>query len=357
LRYCSNNRGALHVITKRSMIHFCEKTHIKGKNVNERIPNIFTEPEQDMKPNFIITQIIQGFEYGHGKISGEEASGVLKIMDDTLRYSPDILVPIDRDDEGNILDDDGCGDGRGVGTVFSRDRHYKRSLNRAKAFGGSVVMATATRIGLGLTTGESLNDDFNQSIDVLIDHDIDFGAHTDEHAHGPNCGCGAIDKAPEILLAVAKYEIPIRGTISFLGIDMDGIDDIYRNFRSYASNSIARQTEYSGKKVMDRIIDEAKVVKQLSGEHKEKSILLNMVRGFTANQELVRSNTDEQAQIFAVDVWRLQDLVSDLYRGDKKQQHKALLSELVYTLATAAVLTKGDLPVYIAQESSSPVTV
>lgn len=324
--------------------------------MSEQIPNLYTA-EEDMKPHFTVTQIIQGFEYGHGKISGEASEETMRIVDETLRTSPDILVPIDRGDDNEIIDDDGCGDGRGVVTIFSGDHRFKRSLNRAKAFGGAVTMTVATRIGLGLTSQGSLNGVFEESIDTLIDNDVDFGAHTDEHAHGPDCGCGAIDKAPEILSAIAKYEIPIRGTISFLQIDMDGIDDVFRNFRAIISGPLTKQTEYSGGKVMERIVDEAKVVKQLGGDHKEKSILLNLVPGYTANQDLIRQKTDENAQIFAVDVWRLQQIAQDLYRGDKQQQHKALLSELVYTLATAAVLTKGNLPVYIAQEAVSPVTM
>ena len=48
---------------------------------------------------------------------------------------------------------------------------------------------------------------------------MDFGAHTDENAKGENCGCGAIDRAPEAVLAALKYEEPIRGVIEALGSD------------------------------------------------------------------------------------------------------------------------------------------
>jgi hypothetical protein len=182
--------------------------------------------------NFTVTKIVQGVEFGHGTISGESNAATLAQLDDTLTKNPQILIPIDLDDNGDIIDDDGCGDGRGVLTVFSGSKRFRRSLNRAKVFGGSVTMATATRIGLGLADVTNLNAAFDETVDVLIDENIDFGAHTDEHAQGSNsnCGCGAIDKAPQILLAIAKYEIPIRGTISLLGIDMSDIDEVYRNF-------------------------------------------------------------------------------------------------------------------------------
>ena len=59
--------------------------------------------------------------------------------------------------------------------------------------------------------------------------------------------------------------------------------------------------------------------------------------------------TEDQAQIFGVDVWRMKDIADKLHSGQPDRQHKALLSELVYTLGEAAVLTKGDVPVYMIQ--------
>ena len=294
--------------------------------------------------DFTVTRIIKGFEFGHGSISGVAADhDTLAKVDKLIQNSKDLLVPVE-------IDDDGCGDGREVLTVFSHDTKYKRSLNRAKVFGGSATMVTACNIGLGDAGNATLNDVFEQSIKTLDERGMDFGAHTDEHMHGRNCGCGAIDKAPQIVLASLKYELPIRGAITVLLDDTGGINDVYNNFRAYAKE-VALHPVYSGMQVMDKIIDNkhSRVVKQLGGDHKECRIVLNTIRGFTVNQQLIRDETDGKAQIFAVDVWRMQDIAEKLCSKNPDLHLKALLSELVYTLATAAVLTKGDLPVDMIQ--------
>ena len=298
------------------------------------------------KPTFTVTRIIKGFEFGHGNISGLAANlEALTVVDKAIRDNPDIIVPIDKDDNGEFIKDDGCGDGREVLTVFSLDRNYKRSLNRSKVFGGSATMATACAIGIGRAGSDSLNELFDRAIKHLDEHDMDFGAHTDENMHGKNCGCGAIDKAPQILFAALKYEIPIRGAVTLLSDDTSGLNEIYACYRDYVQQ-LANHPEYNGMQVMDKILNNkrSRIVKQLGGEHKECRIVLNTIRDYTVNQKLIRDATNNQAQIFAVDVWRMQDLADKLF-DDPKLKHKAFISELIYTVATAAVLTKGDLPV------------
>jgi hypothetical protein len=100
------------------------------------------------------------------------------------------------------------------------------------------------------------------------------------------------------------------------------------------------------------------VIKMLNGEHKERGIVLNHIAGYTVNQRKIRESTQEQAQVFAVDVWRMNDIAMQLFPGQYDLQHKAILSELVYTLATSAVLTRGDLPVDMiqAQEENALAT-
>lgn len=298
------------------------------------------------KPQFTVRRIAEGFEFGHGQISGRAAERrILAKVDEAIHGNPEILVPIDKDDKGRMLADDGCGDGRAVLTVFSLGKRYKRSLNRSKVFGGSAAMAAASIIGSGEAGDHSLNHIFEDSIGVLDNKGLDFGAHTDEHMHGQNCGCGAIDKAPEILLATLKYEVPIRQVVEMLSDDVTQLNKVYANFRNYVQQ-LANQPGYSGKQVMDTILNNkhSRIVKQLAGNHRECRIVLNKIRNYTVNQKLVRSVTGDQAQIFGVDVWRMEDIAQKLY-NDRTRQQSAFLSELIYTVATAAVLTKGDLPV------------
>ena len=307
------------------------------------------EPERDMnKLAFSTTLISDRLDFGHGQISAAESEpSMLILLDETIRR-PEILVPIDTDDQGRIIDDDGCGDGRGTKLVFTSTETYKRSLNRAKVFGGAVTMTAAGLIGTGGASNLTLPRVFSRAIDLLEAEEIDFGAHTDEQAHGDNCGCGAIDKAPEAVMAALKYEDPIRESIKLLGADTSELDVVYSNWRDYVTQ-FAEHPDYSGRKVTEGIISRGKVVKQLAGGHREKAIVLNTVPAYTVDQEFVRQATGGQAQTFAVDIWRLQRIAANSYNGQTTRQNQAYLSKLVYTLAVSAVLTKGDLPVYMTQ--------
>lgn len=311
--------------------------------------NIPDNPEQ-RDDKFIISRVSDALDFGYGNISGHDDDPyILDLVDSAITQSSEILTEVDKDDEGHILDDDGCSDGRETILVYQLDKVYKRSLNRAKVFGGSVAMAAASMIGVGRVHDKSLNEVFETAVSTLNEKKLNFGGHTDEHAHGDNCGCGAIDRAPDALFAALKYEEPIRDVINALGISSNGIDEVFANFRGYVG-AWPEQEDYKPLNVMDRIFRAGKVVKRLGGPHRERRILLNQVRGYTVNQKLIRDVTQGRAQAFAVDTWRLEDIAANLYNDQPDLQHQALLSELVYTLAVAAVLTKGDLPVYMIQD-------
>jgi hypothetical protein len=312
--------------------------------------DIHNEQYEQMKhPQFTAKKIADGLEFGHGTISGKTEQEIQNTVEAVI-FSDKILVEVDTDDTGQIIDDDGCGDGRGVSRVFTREEVYKRSLNRPKVFGGAATMTMAIRVGLGLGEGKNLNLVLNEATDELNVKGVDFGAHTDEHARGNNCGCGAIDRAPEIIEAAKKYKEQIAGVIDLLGLSNVGLPEVDENIASWVRN-LADYNEYSGSAAMDGILHSANkpVIKQLNGEHKEIAIVLNHIAGRTINQQAVRSATDDEAQVFGVDVWRMNEIAMQLFPGDSETQHKAILSMVTYTLATAAVLTKGNLPVYVIE--------
>lgn len=331
--------------------------------MSERAPDIFLfhneSAEQDRMPQIEVTQIAPGLAFGFGEISKEKIShDDLALVEDTILQNPDILIAVDTDDYGNQLDDDGCGDGREVKTVFTRDEQFNKSLNRSKVFGGGATMATAIMIGTGNAGEAPLNDVFSASMAKLRQSDVNFGAHTDETANDEKCGCGAIDRAPDALAAALRYERPIRGVIEMLdGVDTTELDTVYDNYREYVPLQLLKSKEYDSAQVMDEIVSkETKVVKQLGGQHLESGIVLNEVEGFTVNQKLVRDVTGSRAQTFAVDVWRLQEIAEKVTSGDPKLSQQAMLSELIYTLAIAAVLTQGDLPVYKIEKAETQST-
>ncbi|HVX24001.1 MAG TPA: cadmium-containing carbonic anhydrase [Candidatus Saccharimonadales bacterium] len=308
------------------------------------------------EPKFYVTRITEGLAFGEGGISGaaekDTDTEVLRKLDEAIEYHSDLLVPVDLDEAGEPLSDDGCGDGRDARLTYRLGQQFKRSLHRAKVFGGALVMGVASTVGLGEARNRPLQELFTDTITELGEKHINFGAHTDPAYENPEvdkCGCGAIDRAPEAMMAALKYQGPIRAVIGALGVNDEGLDGVFQNFGQYVSEVIARHPAYSGKRVMKEITNAGKVIKQLSGEHRERRIILNDVRGYTVNQRLLRQLTDDQAQVFAVDIWRLTDIATQKYAEAPSRAHQALLSELVYTLGIAAVLTKGDLPVYRVQ--------
>jgi hypothetical protein len=187
------------------------------------------------------------------------------------------------------------------------------------------------------------------AIEELDEHNIKAGAHTDDQASGKNSGCGAIDNAPRVVRASVKYEKEIRETIGALGVDTSELSSVYANFHAY-SGAMPDEENYSGRRVMGKIISAGKVIKQLVGEHREKYVVLNSVKGYTVDQALVRERTGGRADVFVVDLWRLEDIATGLHPEDAEAEARTYLSELVYTLGTAAVLTKGDLPVYLIHQ-------
>lgn len=299
-----------------------------------------------------VTRLVDGLGFGKDDgISFKNRTDVTpeerQHVEEYISTGP-VLVAVDTDKLGNMLDDDGCGDGRDWKTILVKVGDTvevkNRSLNRAKQFGGGITMAAAGLIATGHSAGASLRSVFTDSIHTLEAKRLGFGAHTDDHAHGDNCGCGAIDKAPEILDNALKYEEPIRNVMNVLGIDPEHVNTAFTNIKAFVPDMDAES--YSGRSVAEEIIEEGKVVKQLTGKHLEMYIVLNKVFGHTADQQTVRDITDDRVQIFSVDVWRMRQFADEVYDTEDNRE-VAFAGELIYTLATAGTLTAGDLPVYV----------
>jgi len=327
--------------------------------LSESAPNFNTylENEREKMPEIMVTEISEGLGFGHGSISTETADSVLQAeVHEIVHTDPEIVVEVDTLEDGSPVQDDGCGDGRGVKTIFTKAKEFARSLHRSKILGGGGAMTVAARIATGDTEAESLNDDFADAAKLLIHKGIDFGAHTAEHASGEKSGCGAIDEAHAIIRAAVQYKEPITQVMNTLGVSEDVISQAYSGYESYA-DILPEEPDYSGKEVVDTVIEHGKVVKELEGEHKELRIVLNMIKGYTVNQELVRELTQNKAQVFAVDVWRLEEIADRLYEQDTHKAQVAFAGEVIYTLATTGVLTKGDLPVDIIEEQQQVATL
>lgn len=295
-----------------------------------------------------ITKVTDGLGIGEGSISGvsiahDAGAAVMRHVDETIA-SPAILVDVSTDDTGHMVDDDGCGDGRNTKIVMRGKELLRRSLNRAKVFGGGSTMAMADLVGSG-GAEDTLLGTFHKSIDLLASHMINFGAHTaDSVSSSDKCGCGAIDEAYTSIERAVAYRAKIKSQFVALGVSTNGLDAVFDNFDKSAKQ-FSGQT-YRGREVMDLIIERGKIVKQLGGVHVEARVILNFIKGKTIAQAKMHEVSDGKVDVFGVDVWRMQELADLLHPNDKVAQTRAFQSMLVYTLSVAAVLTKGDLPVY-----------
>ena len=327
--------------------------------------------ETDKHVEIEIVRFAEGTGYGEGGISGverREAAGpeVIRAVEAVITNPDEILVDVGVDSDGNMLDDDGCGDGRGIAKIFHKGKELLNSMNRhrAKVFGGGVAMASSVLIGNGLARfkGETnLKSIFGAGISLLQDKGIGFGAHTDTHAaekaeadhiHNPNCGCGALDKASTVVRNAVKYREEIKGTITALGVDTGGLDEVLDEYAAFAGDM--DDSDYTGTGVKEDVQAQGKVTKRLAGDHLEGYALFSLIKGKTVNQNKVREISDDAVQVFAVDVWRMVDIAERIFPGQDEEslhsRNKAFMSQLVYTLAVSATLTKGDLPIYILRE-------
>lgn len=318
-----------------------------------------------------------GLGFGKGGISVKTQleTGILTPeapghIHEVIMHDPALFKPVE-------VADDGCGDGRPWTKIIQaitnlhgdqEIRSYKRSLLRAKVFGGGLVAgASMLRAIVGAPhENETVADDRQIIAEQFAAREFAHGAHTDNHATGTHCGCGAIDKYPEITANALYFREQIK---SVLGViygetfddNKEAIEQVFSVYESLADN-----TTYfagtTGEQSMSRILASGAVVKELYGHHVEDTIIINDVEGTTLDQQyytqIVKDRCAEKpetVQAFTVDTWRgriIADTVAkiaieiDPTIDEAAARNRALADFLIRTLAVAGTLTAGDLPVY-----------
>lgn len=275
-------------------------------------------------------------------------------------------------------DDDGCGDGRFTARIYkllnpetNHVQTFKRSLVRAKLFGGGLIAAASMwRMVDGVAGDKTLDGDRSFMASKLKDRGISYGAHTDNHAEGEACGCGAIDKYELISRNVTAYQSEILNTLPALydasmEENSDAVTTVLEQYESLSSEYFAGTT---GRGSMDSIEKEGAVVKELGGKHLEGYIVINTVDNTTLDQDKLREKLIEQGyspnvQVFVVDEWRgrmYANVVAEIAAEqdkDRDEAYKVAYADfLIRTLAVSATLTKGDLPVLIRQPQAELVS-
>lgn len=295
--------------------------------------------------------------------SGELIQESLTAAIDIVINDSDVFVAVDSE-----ASDDGCGDGRPVRRIYQlidsssgEVKEFSRSLRRAKLFGGGLTASSSMwRAVDGVpVNGQTLRGDREFMARELNSAGIQYGAHTDNHAHDEKCGCGAIDRYNDITHNATRFKNEITGTLRILyGEDFDdNIDAIESTFDIYAQLNESYSDGMTGREMMSFIESEGAIVKELSDEHLEDLAVLNDIEGTTLDQEKMRQKLSEKGlspniQCFVVDVWRgrmYADFVAQLAVGhgyDYSESYKKAYADfLIRTCAVSATLTAGDQPV------------
>lgn len=336
----------------------------------------------------VISLAPEGLGFGNGTIStrnqlqNPEKSGLtpeaLETGKDIILNDSRVFVEVDEDD-------DGCGDGRPASVIYQMvslipespesELHrqvFNKSRNRAKVFGGGLIAAASMLRSAAwgkLAADDSVMTDRKKTAGILKRKGIKFGAHTDNHAHGENCGCGAIDKYPQILKDTLQYEEKIRGVVAlYVGDDWNDewqtdTDAVFESYRDQLARATSFFKDAEGRKTMDFIEESGAVVKELTDDHLEDFVVLNDVDGTTFDQRVFDDIMHERgmtgaAQAFAVDVWRgrmYADVVAthaqeELGLDYETTRRRCLIDFIARTTCgPSATLTDGTQPVFYRQ--------
>lgn len=323
----------------------------------------------------IIVLAPHGLGFGEGSISTEDQLERGELSAEAMETGLDIIMNdhsvfgfVDHD-----ANDDGCGDGRPVSKVFAlidsasgkTKEYFNKSRRRAKLFGGGLIAASSMwrSVSGDPVNGETVLGDREFISKELKDRGIMYGAHTDSHAEGENCGCGAIDKYPDITRNAVKYQQPIKEVLGALYGDSyaDNESAIKAVFDVYEAIAVRQGyfTNAGGKTSMDFMLEQGAVVKQLDRNHLEDFVIMNDIEGTTFDQrafdaKLKDRGITREVQAFVVDTWRgrmYADAIADIARKYMTQadlsaiRKQAYADFLIRTLAVSATLTKGDQPV------------
>lgn len=345
-------------------------------------------PEQDLGPAIEVKLIAPGgLGFGEGSIdvysridkeNGDLSSMAMEFVGNLLTTDNNSFKAVDAGADGS--GDDGCGDGR-LADIILRivkgsilEEPIEELIYRAKIFGGGLVASfSMLRSILGsrpvkdeVSSDPTIGDDARFMLDKLEELGIKHGAHIDSHAEGEICGCGAIDNYKLITANVIKYKSQIFDVLKTLYEDEfsdneTAINDAFKTY-GFVANNEKYFSNFSGKSLMEEIVDSGSRVTKLEGNHGEIAIVLNDVPGTTLDQRFITESVKKEfgessspVHVFCVDVWRgrqLAEVVAKIAKEcnpsiDLKDAYKVAFADfLIRTLAVSATLTKGDLPVY-----------
>ncbi len=292
--------------------------------------------------------------------------------------------------------DDGCIDGRCVDEIaIPEGDHFdlkrvddNEKHERAKVAGGGLLtgLAMFKAIGEGLV---SPDEDLRYLATSLAKQGIYCGAHTGAHGSIQNqkTDCGANDKFDEIL----KNAILNEGSVSRITkellkpLENNMVEGVYQDALHSWNNVLTHTDNFSqsnGSTRLDsikkgilstqeegRLGSKVSVLKHLKGNHNEIFVIINYAQGRTFSQTALRNiihnhhpglDGGQLPQVFALDMWRVNDLAKCIANIPKKDSpyrrtteqinHRYMVSLYAGTsfqVSTYLTLTDGSLPLFI----------
>lgn len=179
----------------------------------------------------------------------------------------------------------------------------------------------------------------------------DVGGHTDTHASGDNCGCGAADKVQEIYAKIASQEGKVRELVE--AIYGEPVDDT--THARIMSNAESRAAFDTGAKVRDTFEASTSqpgsdtLMENLEGSHNEKIALINTVPNTTLSRKDMQESLGDDLQAFNVDVWAFKKTAESVAASpeDARAIHVAML---YYNVATALTLCGPNMRIVVRSE-------
>jgi hypothetical protein len=214
-----------------------------------------------------------------------------------------------------------------------------------------------------LEDGRTFTDDLDVTLELCRKMNFYFGGHIDDHAKPPMTGCGAIDRLPEIVKKItgpkfAEAAAPYLEAV--LGEDFSPdvmISLIERakilekkngSYLEHDGNDYAHRLKTIA--ALDAGAGHGQAVEQLTGEHREVALIINMVPGTTFDRDEFAHKHHNNIQAFNYDFWVSQHIAPELFPSEEKQQ-EFLTVRAMLALATAMTLTDGTIKLMVRKEA------
>ncbi|HSX45859.1 MAG TPA: hypothetical protein VLG27_02520 [Candidatus Saccharimonadia bacterium] len=325
------------------------------------------------------------FTYPKEKIWNPKGVSLKRRIDEDPKFKKRVEKALARENIERYIvpEDDGaptrCIDGR-IRAGWAQDPEMQKRTLGPKLAGGTAHIALAHRIVASENLNEKLRFEEDIKYVVKLFNEIGFGSggHIDDHQHGWNTGCGAVDNINLILdrLQRPEHQQELRSLAQL--IMGDAFD------RRYTANEVIGRMLYLDalkpsympkehgdphgeflykKTVMKTLRDAAAqaqdTVSALTGPHNEVSVVLNFIPRTTFDTDRFSHDNDNEIQVFAWDVWHMYEEARRLYKydiaGRPEEQLEAISNRNKYVttrtllgISTTMVLTDGSLKLIAA---------